>query len=142
MPLRQFSAVVAKYQELLKTTLKNVVSKAREKDGEDDEIERSINVAESHPLFESSRLDQCWLKEKQAESDMAVKFTSMDDFLTFLASKTQLGKELADLSEGNEFKYSLVLFVPSLEEHSNNILKAMTDYAENHTAYGWRPRMS
>ncbi len=86
--LRQFTDVVRKFHELLKSSWKKSIVKARENEDEvDDEVEKAANIAEKHPLFKISRLNR-WLRFKRAELEMATKMDSVKG-ITFLAGKTQ-----------------------------------------------------
>jgi energy-coupling factor transporter ATP-binding protein EcfA2 len=125
--LRQFEDALGKYKELLKKSWKNGVVKARE-NGDENEIEKAANIAETHPLFKPTRLER-WLRYKQAESEMAGKMKGVSD-ITFFANRKSLEKELA---ESFDKRHALVLSVPPLDEKTNEILVDMKDYVDNYT---------
>uniref|UniRef100_A0A0P4ZR65 Fibronectin type-III domain-containing protein n=1 Tax=Daphnia magna TaxID=35525 RepID=A0A0P4ZR65_9CRUS len=126
---RQFEEAIAKYKELVQKSLKNGITKARET-GQQDEIERVINIGENHPIFNPSRLEQ-WLQYQQAECEMYEKISSITDIVC-LSSKKQLEMELQNSFDA---KYTLVLSVPLLDERMNGILEAMKNYVDSKLVY-------
>ena len=126
--LCQFHEIVERFQTLVKNKWKDGVIKARQnEDGEDDEVEKAITIAETHHLFKVSRLKR-WLQFKKAEFEMAATIKGINGII-FLADKTQLEKKLTD-SIG---KFTLVLSIPSLDEKTSEILSAMKEYVENYS---------
>ena len=124
--LRKFNKVVVNFQEIIKNKWKDAIIKARQnEDGEDDEVEKAVAIAETHLLFKVSRLKQ-WLQFKKAELEMAAMIDSING-INFLADKTQLTKKLTD-SFG---KFTLVLSIPSLDETSE-MLSEMTEDVKNY----------
>ncbi len=116
--LRQFTKAVSKFKELLKNSWKKSIVKARESGDENDrEVEMVAFIAETHPLFKTSRLNQ-WLRFKKAEMEMVGKLDRING-ITFLADKTQLEKELAFSFDK---KYTVVLMIPPLEQKTKEIL--------------------
>ena len=123
----QFITALNKYKELWRESLKMAIIKARaspEKD--DDEVERAVDIAENHPLFKPSRLEQ-WITFKQSEIEMAIKMVNLNG-IVYLASKDQLEKRLDDSSSP---KYALVLNFPPLDKRTNRIVDAMANYVDN-----------
>ncbi|XP_045030883.1 uncharacterized protein LOC116925415 [Daphnia magna] len=126
---RQFEEAIAKYKELVQKSLKNGITKARET-GQQDEIERVINIGENHPIFNPSRLEQ-WLQYQQAECEMYDKISSITNIVC-LSSKKQLEMELQNSFDA---EYTLVLSVPLLDERMNGILEAMKNYVDSKLVY-------
>ena len=128
-PFRQFIEAASKFQELLQNKWKDGVIKARQnEDGDDSEVEKAAIIAETNPEFKVSRLKR-WLRFKQAEVEMAAKIKSMNG-IAFLNSQPQLEVELVDSFDK---KYSLVLYIPALEDQTNAIVDDMTAYVENYS---------
>ena len=126
--LNAFVTAVSKYQDLLRKGFKTSVLKARENsNGDDDEVERVANLAERHPIFQPDRLMQ-WIQYKQAEVEMAT--TIANSGITFLANKKQVEKELIDSFNK---KYALVLYLPPLDDRTNEILEEIKDYLKTYT---------
>ncbi|XP_032794857.2 uncharacterized protein LOC116931387 [Daphnia magna] len=124
VPLRQFHDAVAGYQGKFQASLKNEMLKARQNAKSDDqEIERIVQIARSHPLFKPPRLEQ-WLRFKQSESDMIEKMANMKE-IVFFADRTQLERELADTFVRN---FALVLRIPTVDDETNAMLEAMRDH--------------
>ncbi|KZS05910.1 Uncharacterized protein APZ42_030888 [Daphnia magna] len=119
---RQFEETITKYKELMQKSLKNELTKAR-KTGRQYEIEKVINIAENHPIFNPSRL-QLWLQYQQAECKMYDKISSITNIVC-LSSKKQLEMELQNSFDA---EYTLVLSVPLLDERMDGILEAMKNY--------------
>ncbi|KAK4015793.1 hypothetical protein OUZ56_030764 [Daphnia magna] len=126
---RQFEETITKYKELMQKSLKNELTKAR-KTGQQYEIEKVINIAENHPIFNPSRLEQ-WLQYQQAECEMYEKISSITNIVC-LSSKKQLEMELQNSFDA---KYTLVLSVPLLDERMNGILEAMKNYVDSKLVY-------
>ena len=127
--LRHFREAVHRYQELFRKSFKNAILMARETaDGDDEEVERVVRIAQSHPLFKSSRLER-WLRYKQSESEILEKMANVKG-VVFFANKIQLEREMADSFDKN---FALVMKVPPLDEKTNTILEDMRDYLDNLT---------
>ncbi len=125
----QFTQVVSKFKDLLKASWRESIVKARESEDEDDrEVERVAHIAETHHLFNISRLNQ-WLRFKKAEMEMVEKLDSING-ITFLADETQLEKELAFSFDS---RHSLVLYIPSLDQSTREILCHMKNYVDTYT---------
>ncbi|KAI9556598.1 hypothetical protein GHT06_016388 [Daphnia sinensis] len=125
----QFEEAIAKYKELVQKNLKNGITKARE-NGQQDEIERVISIAENHPIFKPSRLEQ-WLQYQQAETEMYEKISGMTNIVC-LSNKNQLEMELKNSFDA---KYTLVLSVPVLDERMIGILEATKNYIISKSMY-------
>ncbi|KAI9559783.1 hypothetical protein GHT06_013789 [Daphnia sinensis] len=121
VPLRQFHDAVAGYQEKLQKSLKNEILKARA-NANDQEIERIIHIAQSHPLFKPSRLEQ-WLRFKQSEWEMIEKMANMKG-VVFFADRTRLERVLADTFVPN---FALVLRIPPVDCETNAMLERMRE---------------
>ena len=126
--LRQFGEVVVEFQEMLKDRWKRSIVKARQSEDGDDDVEKDVQFAESHPLLKASSLER-WLSYKKAELEMAGKMGSIDG-VTLLASKMELEKELG---ESLDKKFSLLLTVPPLDERTNEKLQVMKSYVNHLT---------
>ena len=111
----QFGNVVRNYRELFRKQLEKAV-KTRSRDKE---VEKIINTAESHRLFQSSQLER-WLDWKQEESEIADKVDQIKGDVVFL-KKRQLKQKLAN-SAG---KRALVLNIPQLGQETDKILSSM-----------------
>jgi len=57
-------------------------------DGCDEEVERVVRIAQSHPLFKPSRLER-WLRYKQSKSEILEKMANVKG-VVFFANKNQL----------------------------------------------------
>ncbi len=125
---RHFSDAIGKYQDLLKSSLKEAVTKARQAESDDEEVKKSASIAENLAYFKTSQLEQ-WFCYKKSELEMTEKMASLKGII-FVPSKTQLDKMLAESFDKN---YALVLNIPLMDEESNAILKAMTDYVDTYT---------
>ena len=123
-PLRHFVKAVSKFQEIFKKDLKIAVVKARETS--DDGIQNILDIVEKHPLFEPKKL-KSWLEYKKTELKIAERMGRIDG-ITILASKKEVEDEL---SNSYDSKHTLVMWIPPLDEKTNEILKAMTSYVES-----------
>ena len=93
--------------------------------GDDEDVVGFANTAENHPLFNPRQLDQ-WLNFKSAELEM---FHSM---VCRIGMGIQLICGLFKLGEQPMMprkKYSLVLYVPPLDDFTPAALKAMQKFA-------------
>ena len=107
--LRRFVDAIVKYQQLLKTAMKEVVLNAREHQV-DDKVIRLADVVEKHILFRPARLKR-WLYYEQAEIEMTDKILSDVRNITFAPVEEDLDPKLVA-----DKKYSLVMIVPSLND--------------------------
>ncbi|XP_057374125.1 uncharacterized protein LOC130695026 isoform X2 [Daphnia carinata] len=117
----QFEEGIAKYKALVEKSLKNGVTKARET-GQQDEIEKVINIAEKHSIFSPSRLEE-WLQYQQAECEMYEKIGSMTNIVCLSSNELEM-----ELKNSIDAEYALVLGVPLLNERMNSTLSAMKNY--------------
>ena len=116
--IRQFGAIVQNYKELFRKQLGKAV-KTRPCDNE---VEKIVNAAESHLLFQPSQLER-WLDWKQEESEIANVIGEVKGLVAFL-KKHQLNSELANSVEK---KNALVLNIPQLNQETDKILSSMKD---------------
>ncbi|XP_059350993.1 uncharacterized protein LOC132087917 [Daphnia carinata] len=120
--LRQFEKAIDKYQQLVQKALGRSIVEARQT-GKEDEIEKVVKMAENHTIFKPSRLER-WLRCKQAEYEMSCQISSITD-INCLANNEELKKHL---EVAFDKKYSLVLSIPPLDEHTNKTLEDMKEY--------------
>ncbi|KAI9550834.1 hypothetical protein GHT06_005415 [Daphnia sinensis] len=123
--LKKFGDAISKYKEMIKTSLKNGVVKARHVDSNDQEIERIVNIIENQPLFKPNRLER-FINFKKAESEMIERMSGVTG-IAYVNNEKQLENSLSD---SFTIKYSMVLNVPPLDEKTNEILEAMNEYVQ------------
>ena len=116
--IRQFGAIVQNYKELFRKQLGKAV-KTRPCDNK---VEKIVNAAESHRLFQPSQLER-WLDWKEEELEMANVIGGVKGLVAFL-KKHQLNSELANSVEK---KNALVLNIPQLNQETDKILSSMKD---------------
>lgn len=104
--LRDFEEAIAKYQDILKTNIKDSVVKSRLTSV--DEVKSIVEIAENHSLFKPSKLKR-WLFYEEAELQMIEKITVDLDGIAVLANK----KEFKSKSSEDK-KFALVLRFPKL----------------------------
>ena len=124
-PLRGFCDAIDRYQRTIQRELRNGVMNARKKERSLKSLEWIDRVIQNHPLFKPSVLEN-WLDYKTSETELITKMSSLNG-ITFLANKNQLEEELINCLRT---KYALVLWIPSLDQRTNVILKTMTDYLD------------
>jgi hypothetical protein len=129
-PFRSFLSAVNEFKELLRWSLKKGVLMAREStNSTDEEVKRVLDIAEGHQIFQPYQLEK-WIRYKQSELEVTEMISAVKE-INFVPSKKLMEKKLAVVLDK---KFSLVLFVPSLDEQSNHILRMMQDYLENNTS--------
>ena len=131
--LPEFIGLVSKFQALLKAKLNQSVVVARSScDIADSGLISTLKDAETNLIFNSSKLKR-WLKLKEAEVDivdwMAKAAGTGIDFL----AKDKLEKYLRNSLETD---YSVVLYVPPLDESTREILKSMNNFADKLEEFG------
>ena len=129
--LGEFVWSILKFLQLLNASMKNAVLKARQIDGKDYEVHRLLSVAENHPLFRKSLLEQ-WLRYKQYELKMTEEMAALKK-IELLANKEQLDEQL---NSPYGPKYALVLFVSPLDECTNKIVEDMKTFIGENTSLG------
>ncbi|XP_057377823.1 uncharacterized protein LOC130699592 [Daphnia carinata] len=122
--LLQFEEAVAQYKDVVQKSLKHGIKTARET-GQQNEIERIINIAENHSIFSPRRLEE-WLEYQQAEHEMYDKISNMTNIVCVSSNKLEM--ELKNLIDTN---YALVLSVPLLNKRMNSTLAAMKNYVDS-----------
>ena len=126
---RQFIDAIVKFQNLMKKDLKNGIVKARQsEDGDDEEVEKVVDIVENLSLFHPSRLEQ-WLMFKELEFELLTSKMFSLNGITFLANRNKLVNELADADK----KYALVMLVPSPDDRTKQFLNAMIQYVDIYT---------
>ena len=123
--LRRFVDAIVKYQQLLKTAMKEDVLYAREHEA-DDEVVSLADIAENHIPFRPARLKR-WLYYEQAEIEITDKVLADVRNITFAPNEEDLDPTLVA-----DKKYSLVLVVPSLNEMEADNIRALEDYVEQY----------
>ena len=127
--LREFEKTLQTYQKMLRDGLKNAILKSRETlDSDDIAVEKVINIAQNHQLFQPAKLRK-WLDNKKAESEMADTVAKVKG-LAFLPSKCQIEKEMA---KSYETTHCLVLNLPPFDSVTNKLLGEMKSYVEDYT---------
>ena len=121
-PLRGFLDAIFRYRIKIQYALRTDVLHARMNQRSEKTL-KWIDRIQNHPLFSPSVL-KTWHDYKTAEIEMAAKMSNLNG-ITFLANKKQLEEELINCFN---VEYALVLWIPSLDQRTNAILKMMTDY--------------
>ena len=119
LSLCSFVDALVNYKELLRRNLR--ISAGNASATLNEQVEELIRIAENHPLFKPSRLNQ-WLLYKQFESEMTEIFAEVKG-IAFLGKRNQL--ELSDLTGYFGKKFVLVLSVPPLDKVTTKILTVM-----------------
>ena len=102
LSLCSFVDALVNYKELLRRNLR--ISAGNASATLNEQVEELIRIAENHPLFKPSRLNQ-WLLYKQFESEMTEIFAEVKG-IAFLGKRNQL--ELSDLTGYFGKKFVLV----------------------------------
>ncbi len=125
--LREFAALVSKYHQDVKAAFKTSVIAARRNSRDGLDGRKIAEMAEKHPLFSSSRL-QNWLSYKEGELETTEWIASRaGEGITVMSHRNQLSQQRGDNCSK---RYALVLFVPSLDEKTNSVLSAMKKCAD------------
>ena len=125
--LAEFVGVVLTFHGSLITQLKKSVVAVRENQFAERDIQITVEKAENCQLFQSSELNE-WLVLKEVELDIADSMAkAAGTGIDFLAKD----KLVSHLSNCLETDYSVVLFVPPLDERTSAILTAMKNCADN-----------
>ena len=124
-PLRGFCNAICRYQNIIKHALQKRVVNARKKKSCGKTLEFICKFVSNHPLFKPSVLET-WLSYKKAEIEIVARMSNLNG-ITFLVNKKQLEEELINCFN---VEYALLLWIPSLDQGTNAILKTMTDYLE------------
>ena len=122
---REFEKTIQQYQKLVMEKLNKSIVNARGENGDDAEVKRAIEIAEMHPLFKPSQLEQ-WLHWKENE----IKMTRLVREMTGITIKT--AKKELDMKLVESKKRALVLNIPALDKETNKILKQMNDYVNSY----------
>ena len=125
IPLRGFCNAIGRYQNIIKHALQEGVLNARKKQCNVKTLESICKFVSNHPLFDPSVLET-WLGYKTAEIELVARMSNLNG-ITFFANKKQLEEELINCFN---VKYALVLWIPSLDQQTNAIIKTMTDYLD------------
>ena len=92
--------------------------------GDDEDVVGFANTAENHPLFNPRQLDQ-WLNFKSAELEMFHSMVCRIGMGILFCGLFKLGEQPMMPQK----KYSLVLYVPPLDDFTHAALKAMQKFA-------------
>ncbi len=122
--LRRFVDAIVQYQQMLKKSLKNAVLQARKNPNTINGVQRIVNTAENHRLFSPSKLKR-WLYYEQADLEMTEKLVMGVNGISFVADM-----ESFDPKPPSNKKFTLLLFVPSLNDMVRNIIGEMESHVE------------
>ena len=123
--LRPFADILLNYKDLLRQNLRKCVA-ANASVTLNEQVEKIVNIAETHPLLQPSRLD-LWLFFKKSEREMAETYSGLQG-IAFLGMKSHLeSKELAGYFGKN---YVLILSVPPLDQETTKILVMMASHVD------------
>ena len=121
--LGEFLNVVFHYHGFLQEILCRNVDLFRSI-GDDEDVVGFANTAENHPLFNPRQLDQ-WLNFKSAELEMFHSMVCRIGMGILFCGLFKLGEQPTMPRK----KYSLVLYVPPLDDFTHAALKAMQKFA-------------